>query len=134
MKTTYINNEGIECGFIISNCGRWVDCFKETEKNIINSFFTFGRNGSGQSRPKITPIFTKKEIALQQRFAILFRGQKLVLNKCSELKLSSQDLEDFKNFEYHSTNFLDHLNTLTKDRYKTIDIYTQLLKISYANN
>lgn len=132
MKTTYINNEGIKCGFNISNCGRWVDCFKGNEGDIINSFFTFGR-GTTNSRPNIIPQYSKKEIALQQRFAVLFRGQKLVLSECDKLILSISDLEHFEQHKgknhYYTNNFLDHLNTLTKDREKTIRIYRQLLEM-----
>lgn len=133
MKTTYINNDNIECGFIVSNCGRFVDCFKGSESNIINSFFTFGRHITNQSRPNLTAEYTKNEIALQQRFAVLFRNQKLVLNKCDKLSLSSVDLKHFEIHKgknsYYIPNFLDHLNTLTKDRQKTIEIYKQLLEL-----
>lgn len=133
MKTTYINDNGIKCGFIISNCGRWVDCFKGNETNIINSFFTFGRHITNQSRPNITPQYTKTEIALQQRFGVLFRGQKLVINECDKLTLSNDDLKHFENHKnnnnYYSLNFLDHLNTLAKDRDKTIEIYKILLNM-----
>lgn len=131
MKTTYINNEGIKCGFIISKCGNWVDCFKENENNIINSFFTHGRGTSHSQNNK--PEYTEKEIALQQRFAVLFRGQKLVLNECSKLNLSIQDLAHFEKYHgantYYISNFLDILNTLTKDKEKTIQLYTQLLEM-----
>ena len=131
MKTTYINNEGIKCGFVISKCGRWVDCFKENESNIINSFFTFGR-GTSHSQNN-TPSFTKNEIALQQRFAVLYRKQKLVLNECDKLNLSYGDLKHFEVYKgknnFYITNFLDHLNTLTKDRDLTAFIYNQLLEM-----
>lgn len=133
MKTTYINNEGIKCGFVISKCGRWVDCFKENESNIINSFFTFGRHITNQTRPNITPQYTKNEIALQQRFAVLYRNQKLVLNECDKLNLSYGDLKHFEVYKgknnFYITNFLDHLNTLTKDRDLTAFIYNQLLEM-----
>jgi len=129
MKTTYVNNEGIKVGFIVSNCGRWVDCFKENESNIINSFFTFGRHITNQSRPNLTPQFTKNEIVLQQRFGILFRGQKLVVNECDKLNLSKFDLDCYIKLKYHNT-FLSFLtNQLTKDKQKTIDLYTQLLEM-----
>ena len=133
MRTTYINNEGIKCGFIVSNCGRWVDCFKGSESNIINSFFTFGRHITNQSRPNLTPQFTKNEIALQQRFGILFRGQKLVINECNKINLSELDLKHFETYgqkNQYITNFIDHLNTLTKDRQKTAEIYKKLLEIN----
>ena len=129
MKTTYINNEGIKVGFIVSNCGRWVDCFKENESNIINSFFTFGRHITNQSRPDLTPQFTKNEIVLQQRFGILFRGQKLVVNECDKLNLSKFDLDCYIKLKYHNT-FLSFLTYhLTKDKQKTIELYTQLLEM-----
>ena len=135
MKTTYINNEGIKCGFIVSNCGRWVDCFKENESNIINSFFTFGR-GTSHSQNN-TPRFTKNEIALQQRFGVIFRGQKFVLNKCDKLVLSREDLAHFERYRgknnknnLYRQNFLDHLTDYcTKDRKLTINIYKQLLEM-----
>ena len=129
MRTTYINNEGIKCGFIVSNCGRWVDCFKGSESNIINSFFTFGRHITNQSRPNLTPQFTKNEIVLQQRFGILFRGQKLVINECDKLNLSKFDLDCYIKLKYHNT-FLSFLTyNLTKDKQKTIELYTQLLEM-----
>ena len=129
MRTTYINNEGIKCGFIVSNCGRWVDCFKGSESNIINSFFTFGRHITNQSRPNLTPQFTKNEIVLQQRFGILFRGQKLVVNECDKLNLSKFDLDCYIKLKYHNT-FLSFLtDSLTKDKQKTIELYTQLLEM-----
>ena len=129
MRTTYINNEGIKCGFIVSNCGRWVDCFKGSESNIINSFFTFGRHITNQSRPNLTPQFTKNEIVLQQRFGILFRGQKLVVNECDKLNLSKFDLDCYIKLKYHNT-FLSFLTyNLTKDKQKTIELYTQLLEM-----
>ena len=129
MRTTYINNEGIKCGFIVSNCGRWVDCFKGSESNIINSFFTFGRHITNQSRPNLTPQFTKNEIVLQQRFGILFRGQKLVVNECDKLNLSKFDLDCYIKLKYHNT-FLSFLTySLTKDKQKTIELYTQLLEM-----
>jgi hypothetical protein len=112
MKTTYINNEGIKVGFIISKCGRWVDCFKGTESNIINSFFTFGR-GTSHSQNN-TPTFTKNEIALQQRFGVLARGQKLVISECDKLNLSREDLEHFKRYRgklnnnMYFRNYLDY--------------------------
>ena len=129
MRTTYINNEGIKCGFIVSNCGRWVDCFKGSESNIINSFFTFGRHITNQSRPNLTPQFTKNEIVLQQRFGILFRGQKLVINECNKLNLSKFDLDCYIKLKYHNT-FLSFLTyNLTKNKQKTIELYTQLLEM-----
>ena len=129
MRTTYINNEGIKCGFIVSNCGRWVDCFKGSESNIINSFFTFGRHITNQSRPNLTPQFTKNEIVLQQRFGILFRGQKLVINECDKLNLSKFDLDCYIKLKYHNT-FLSFLTySLTKDKQKTIELYNQLLEM-----
>ena len=129
MRTTYINNDGIKCGFIVSNCGRWVDCFKGSESNIINSFFTFGRHITNQSRPNLTPQFTKNEIVLQQRFGILFRGQKLVVNECDKLNLSEFDLDCYIKLKYHNT-FLSFLtDSLTKDKQKTIELYTQLLEM-----
>ena len=133
MRTTYINNEGIKCGFIVSNCGRWVDCFKGSESNIINSFFTFGRHITNQSRPNLTPQFTKNEIVLQQRFSILFRGQKLVINECNKIDLSELDLKRFETYgqkNQYIPIFIDHLNTLTKDRQKTAEIYKKLLEIN----
>ena len=132
MKTTYINNDGIKCGFIISSCGRWVDCFKGSESNIVNSFFTFGRHITNMSRPNLTPRYTKNEIVLQQRFAVLFRGQKFVLNECDKISLSKQDLKHFETYgqkNQYVTNFIDHLNTLTKDRQKTAEIYQQLINL-----
>ena len=129
MKTTYINNEGIKVGFIVSGCGRWVDCFKENESNITNSFFTFGRHITNQSRPNLTPQFTKNEIVLQQRFGILFRGQKLVVNECDKLNLSKFDLDCYIKLKYHNT-FLSFLtDNLTKDKQKTIELYVQLLEM-----
>ena len=129
MKTTYINNDGIKFGFIVSNCGRWVDCFKGSESNIINSFFTFGRHITNQSRPNLTTQFTKNEIVLQQRFSILFRGQKLVVNECDKLNLSKFDLNCYIKLKYHNT-FLSFLtDSLTKDKQKTIELYTQLLEM-----
>ena len=129
MRTTYINNEGIKCGFIVSNCGRWVDCFKGSESNIINSFFTFGRHITNQSRPNLTTQFTKNEIVLQQRFSILFRGQKLVINECDKLNLSKFDLDCYIKLKYHNT-FLSFLtDKLTKNKQKTIELYTQLLEM-----
>ena len=129
MKTTYINNDGIKFGFIVSNCGRWVDCFKGSESNIINSFFTFGRHITNQSRPNLTPQFTKNEIVLQQRFGILFRGQKLVINECDKLNLSKFDLDCYIKLKYHNT-FLSFLTySLTKDKQKTIELYNQLLEM-----
>ena len=132
MKTTYINDKGIKCGFIISSCGRWVDCFRGNESNIINSFFTFGRDGSSISRPNIIPQYNKTEIALQQRFGVLFRGQKLVVNECDSLNMSEKDLEHFKNFNKNTyvTNFIDHLNTLVKNRDKTIVFFKELLDMN----
>jgi hypothetical protein len=134
MKTTYINNEGIKVGFIISKCGRWVDCFKGTESNIINSFFTFGR-GTSHSQNN-TPTFTKNEIALQQRFGVLARGQKLVISECDKLNLSREDLEHFKRYRgklnnnMYFRNYLDYLTDYcTKDRKITIDFYNQLLEM-----
>jgi hypothetical protein len=130
MKTTYINNEGVKCGFIISGCGRWVDCFRENESAIINGFFTFGRHITNQSKPNLTPQFSKNEIALQQRFGVLFRGQKLVVNECDKLSLSRYDLDSYAGLKNkYATNFLNHLETLTKDRQKTIDLYSQLLEM-----
>ena len=129
MRTTYINNEGIKCGFIVSNCGRWVDCFKGSESNIINSFFTFGRHITNQSRPNLTTQITKNEIVLQQRVGILFRGQKLVINECDKLNLSKFDLDCYIKLKYHNT-FLSFLTyNLTKDKQKTIELYTQLLEM-----
>ena len=133
MRTTYINDKGIKCGFIISDCGRWVDCFLGNESNIINSFFTFGRDGSSISRPNITPQYNKTEIALQQRFGVLFRGQKLVVNECDSLNISEEDLERFQGFSNKKTyysNFIDHLNTLVKDRDKTVVFYKELLDMN----
>jgi len=129
MKTTYINNEGIKVGFIVSNCGRWVDCFKENESNIINSFFTFGRHITNQSRPNLTPQFTKNEIVLQQRFGILFRGQKLVVNECDKLNLSKFDLDCYIKLKYRNTFLFFLTDNLTKDKQKTIDLYKQLLEM-----
>ena len=129
MRTTYINNDGVKCGFIVSNCGRWVDCFKGSESNIINGFFTFGRHITNQSRPNLTPQFTKNEIVLQQRFGILFRGQKLVINECDKLNLSKFDLDCYIKLKYHNT-FLSFLtDKLTKNKQKTIELYTQLLEM-----
>ena len=129
MRTTYINNEGIKCGFIVSNCGRWVDCFKGNESNIINSFFTFGRHITNQSRPNLTPQFTKNEIVLQQRFGILFRGQKLVVNECDKLNLSKFDLDCYIKLKYRNTFLAFLTDSLTKDKQKTIELYTQLLEM-----
>ena len=129
MRTTYINNEGIKCGFIVSNCGRWVDCFKGSESNIINSFFTFGRHITNQSRPNLTPQFTKNEIVLQQRFGILFRGQKLVVNECDKLNLSKFDLDCYIKLKYRNTFLAFLTDSLTKDKQKTIELYTQLLEM-----
>ena len=112
---------------------RWVDCFLGNESNIINSFFTFGRNGSSISRPNITPQYNKTEIALQQRFGVLFRGQKLVVNECDSLNISEEDLERFQGFSNKKTyysNFIDHLNTLVKDRDKTVVFYKELLDMN----
>ena len=51
MITTYINNDDVKCGFIVSNCGRWVDCFKGSESNIINSFLSFLAQKLKKKRP-----------------------------------------------------------------------------------
>jgi hypothetical protein len=130
MKTTYLNDQNIKVGFIISSCGRWVDCFKNNDRNIINSFLTFGKNATN-SKPNLTTMYSKKEIAIQQRFAVLFRKQKLILNECDNINLSELDL---KYFEEHTgkeplyvPNFLDHLNSLTKNRESTSSIYKKLL-------
>lgn len=60
MKTTYINSEGTECGFIVSNCGRSVDCFKENESNIINSFFYFWSSHNKPVKTKFNNTIYKK--------------------------------------------------------------------------
>lgn len=130
MKTTYINDKGIKCGFIISSCGRWVDCFRGNESNIINSFFTFGRDGSSISRPNITPQYNKTEIAIQQRFGVLFRGQKLVVNECDSLSISEKDLERFQGFSNKNSRFIDHLDKFVKDRDKTILFYKELIELN----
>ena len=130
MKTTYINDKGIKCGFIISSCGRWVDCFRGNESNIINSFFTFGRDGSTISRPNITPQYNKTEIAIQQRFGVLFRGQKLVVNECDSLSISEKDLERFQGFSNKNSRFIDHLDKFVKDRDKTILFYKELIELN----
>lgn len=130
MKTTYINDKGIKCGFIISDCGRWVDCFRGNESNIINSFFTFGRDGSSISRPNITPQYNKTEIAIQQRFGVLFRGQKLVVNECDSLSISEKDLERFQGFSNKNSRFIDHLDKFVKDRDKTILFYKELIELN----
>lgn len=137
MKTTYINNDGKKCGFIVSKCGRWVDCFKGDESNIINSFFTFGHNGSSHSRPNITPQYSIKEIALQQRFAVLHRKQNFVHSECDNLNLSDfndafkyfKENKDNKDKKKYCINFFDHLNTLTKDKEKTIVFFETLSKM-----
>ena len=130
MRTTYINDKGIKCGFIISKCGRWVDCFRGNESNIINSFFTFGRDGSTISRPNITPQYNKTEIAIQQRFGVLFRGQKLVVNECDSLSISEKDLERFQGFSNKNSRFIDHLDKFVKDRDKTILFYKELIELN----
>lgn len=133
MKTTYINNQGIKCGFIISKCGRWVDCFKGSESNIIDSFFTFGRHTTNTSKPNLTVLFSKTEIALQQRFGVLMRGQTLVASKCDKVTISKRELEHFKKHKVGSNiyipNFLDFLNTQSRlnNREKTAKICEKLL-------
>ena len=44
MRTTYINNEGIKCGFIVSICGSGGNFLKVSKKKKIKSFFFFGEN------------------------------------------------------------------------------------------
>ena len=82
------------------------------ENNIIKSHFTF--KGMSFGKPSLMPIYTKQQICLYQRCGILFRGQKIIENESTPLKMGYElkiQCERYKRKIEGSKDLLDGIST-----------------------
>ena len=99
---------------------------------ITENFSSVNNNLMLKTCNKVEAINHAKK--LKQTFKeVSFNVDTYINNECNKIDLSELDLKHFETYgqkNQYILNFINHLNTLTKDRQKTAEIYKKLLEIN----